>query len=491
MPASNPTEDTSQTGKDPTPAAPRIAAADRVPATQKLAFSAGYCVDYLAYGLTASVLWMPFFNIGLGISPAILGIILMILRAWDAFLDPAIGNISDNTRTRWGRRRPYIFVGAILTAGLYLLLWRLPIHLSSTNTILLLGLLGILFSTAFALWSTPFYGLQMELTPSYDERTRLAAWVAVAGKFVYFGGGWVLAIASSAWFVDQATGKPDIVHGMKTISWFIAGLIVILGIAPALFVKERYYKATAAKQNRDPFWQSLWESFHCRPLWNVIGISCFLVLGSSISNTLGQYVNIYYVNEGRAANAFIISGWKSTLVMIVGVTGIPIWTWLSERLDKKTIVAIMLGGTLVGHLLNIVCLRPDMPYLQLLPAVFETGAIGAVWLFVPSMKGDVADHDETITKRRREGSLSAVYSWFAKAGSVTGAGLGGLVMQMTGFDATLSMQSPDALSRMRILFIVLPILFWGCTLLFIWKYPLNRARMTAIRAELEATRGKV
>ena len=101
------------------PSTPAIAASDRIPLLQKIMFSAGGTMDYVAANFSTSVLWMPYFNIGLGIDPALLGIVLMILRGWDAFVDPVMGNFSDNTRTRWGRRRPFMVVGAILTATIF------------------------------------------------------------------------------------------------------------------------------------------------------------------------------------------------------------------------------------------------------------------------------------------------------------------------------------------------------------------------------------
>lgn len=468
-----------------------IAEKDRIPKAQKAAFSLGYGVDYLAVGLTTGVLWMPFFNIGLGISPAILGVLLMVFRGWDAISDPLMGNFSDNTRTRFGRRRPFIALGAILTAGAYICLWRLPEGLGETQQLLYLGGFGLLFFTCYTCWSVPFYSLQMELTPSYDERTRLAACVAFVGKLVYLGGGWIMALATCSWFVDPETGHSDIVHGMRTVSLIIGGAILVLGILPALFVKERYYETAVKSGERTPFWKSIRESLHCKPLWSLIGIAFFMILGSGISNTLGQYMSIYILYDGDISAASVLNGWRSTGIMLFGVMGIPLWTWLSERFDKKLIVMFMLSGSVLGHLLNLVFLNPEMPYLWLIPAVFETGAIGAVWMFVPSMKADVADYDELETESRREGSLNAFYSWFAKLASTIGAGLGGLVLHFSGFDALLTEQTGETLMRMKWLYILLPLCLWSLTLIFIWRYPLNRERLQTIRGQLEGRRGDV
>jgi GPH family glycoside/pentoside/hexuronide:cation symporter len=464
--------------------------ADRIPKVQKAAFSLGYCVDYLSTGLTVSVLWMPFFNIGLGMSPAILGGFLMLFRGWDAITDPIMGNITDNTRSRWGRRRPYIALGTVLTAISYILLWRVPAGLSPMQQNLMLGGLGILLFTCYTIWSMPFYSLMMELTPNYDERTRLSAWVAIAGKLIYLGGGWVLALATCQMFADPVTGKADIVRGMRAVSLLIAGLFLILGLLPAFFVKERYYKAASAG-HRTKFWKSIRESIHCKPLWWLTGINFFLTLGMSITGILGQYVSIYYLNGGNLSSASVLNGWRSSGVMLIGILGIPLWTKLSEWLDKKIIVAIMLSCSMIGHLMNLFCLNPENPYLWLVASIFEAGAIGAVWLFLPAMKGDVADYDEIDTNTRREGSLNAFYSWFAKLAATIGAGLGGTVLQWSGFNAALGAQPLNILLRMKWLYIVLPIVLWSFTLLFIWRYSLDRKRMAAIRSQLEARRGAV
>ncbi len=469
----------------------QVAPNDRIPLLQKIMFSAGGAMDYVSTGLVTSVLWMPYFNIGLGISPALLGMVLMILRGWDAFADPVLGNISDNARTRWGRRRPFIAVGAVLTSVFFVLIWRLPSGMSETGKIIYLIVVGMVFFTCFSCWSMPYYGLQLELTPNYDERTRLSAWMTLFSKFSALLGGWAMAILTSSCFANPVTGKADIVHGVRTCSGFIAVLILITGLLPALFVKERYYEAEASHQPEDPLWQSIRESAGCEPLWLLIGISFFLILGSSMGGTLNQYLNIYYINQGRIADASVISGWVSSATFVTGILTIPFWTWMGEKFDKKTVLGMLLAGTIVGHLLNVFCLHPGMPYLQLIPSVFGSMAMSAIWLFVPSMKGDVADYDEVFSRRRREGSLNAFYSWFVKAALTAAAGIGGLMIQLSGFNAALMEQPPEVLARMRLIYFYVPILIYSFTLFFIWRYPLNRNRMTQIRAELEHRRGKM
>lgn len=465
-----------------------IAAGDRVPLFQKFAFAAGVNMDYMATGLLLTVLWLPYFNIGLGMSPTVLGVILMILRAWDAFTDPIVGNWSDNARTRWGRRRPFIFCGAILTALMYPAFWHMPATLGSFGRALWLTLVGMAFFACYTLWSMSYYSLQLELTPDYDERTRITAWMTFFGKFSLLAGGWVMALATGGLFTD-ATGRPDIVAGMRICGWVIAGGILLFGFLPALFVRERYYKIETKQLPRVSLFQSLRESARCKPLWSLIGTSFFLIVGYGSVAAIGQYVNIYYVCGGDLARASVITGWKTSVVVLTGIACIPVWTWLGERFDKKTMVAVMLAGCVGGHLLNIVLMTPDHPYWQIIPGVFESGAIAAIWLFLPSMKADIADYDESETARRREGSLNAFYSWFNKVGHTLAMGIGGFIIDVSGFVVNLPAQSPAVLKRMMVLFIATPILCWGLALACVWFYPLSRERMTALRALLENRRG--
>ncbi len=448
-------------------------------------------MDYFATGVTVGMLWMPFFNIGLGISPAMVGAGLMLLRAWDAISDPLMGNLSDNARTRWGRRRPFMFVGAIITACIYPFLWSVPAGWGQEGMFWYLLFVGLLYFTSFTCWSMPYYGLQLELTPNYDERTRLTAWMSFCSKIMVLGGGWILAIVSGPWFAHPETGEPDIVRGMLTCRWYMAAVIIIVGLMPALFVKERYYDKEASSQAKEPFWQSIKDTFQCRPLWFLIGSSFFLCLGNFSVASLGQYVNIYLVNGGRLADASVIDGWRYTTMVVVGICSLPVLTWLSEKFDKKILVSGVLIMAILGQLLYLVCLDPDMPYLQLIPATLQSGSMSAFWLFMPSMKADVADYDEIDTSRRREGALNAFYSWFIKAAQTFAMGMGGMMLQLTGFEVSSGDQPAEVLSRMKWMFVVTPVVIWSVSLVLVLYYPLTREKLCDIRERLEARRGRL
>ena len=465
-----------------------VPAQDRVPVLEKFAFSAGTCTEYLATGLTTGVLWMPYFNIGLGMSPLLVGAVLMVLRAWEAFADPFLGNLSDNAQTPWGRRRPFIILGAILTAAIFPLFWHMPTGCSEHAKAAYLIVVGVLFFTSFATWGMPYYGLQMELTSNYDERTRLSSFMAFFSKLSSLAGGWVLALVTGGWLVHAADGKGNIVAGMKTGCWFISAAILISGICPALFVRERPGVAMLVKC-RDPFWNSLKESSRCTPLWALIGISFCLLIGSTATGTLGQYLSIYYVFGGDIHAASVVGGWKNTVIVAVGILSIPLWAWLGERLDKKIMVIALLAMGIAGIELNALCLRPDMPYLQIVPGILESGAYGALWLFLPSMKADVADWDEMHTGRRREGALNAFYSWFVKAALTCGVGVGALVLEFTGYHASWPSQPPEVLHRMVTIYLLMPAATFGVAIFIACWYPLNRESMARIREKLEAARG--
>lgn len=473
----------------------QISESERIPVREKIGFSLGANVDLIC-GTLLTALFMPIFNIGLGMAPVTIGIILMILRGWDAITDPVMGYVTDNIRTRWGRRKPYLVIGAIGCALVYPVFWFLPENSSDQSKFIFLLVTGMVFYSFHTCWAMSYYGLQLELTPNYHERTRLTAWMTIFYNIVALFSGWNLAFLASQRFADPATGKPDLVNGMQHMGWIYAAAILVFGLAPAMMVKERVFAAPEAGRDgarpaSESFWKGIRESFSNKPLWILIGVSFLLVIGTSAVTAVGEYVYIYYVNKGDLAQAGVIGGWRMTVSTVCGLALVPFWAWLGRFLDKRTLVITTLIVIIGGHLLGWFLITPKYPYLSLVAGFFSNAGNTAIWLFLPSMKGDVSDYDEQQTGLRREGSINSFYSWFFKAALTCSSGLSGWVLQATGFDVNVNASDPEIQRRMFIVYIFLPLVFWGSALLLIWIYPLTRERMFAIRRELEARRGVV
>ena len=149
----------------------QTATEDRIPFHQKLIYGSGAFVNNL---LAAAIGGMVIvLNIGLGMNPALVGLLSALPRLVDAFTDPLMGFISDRTQSRWGRRRPYIFIGAILSGVIFALLWQLPSGQSESFYFWFFLAGSLLFFLGYTIFATPWVALGYELTPDYHERTRL------------------------------------------------------------------------------------------------------------------------------------------------------------------------------------------------------------------------------------------------------------------------------------------------------------------------------
>ena len=195
-----------------------------VPLGTKVAAGAGEAVINVGINLPKNFAF-PIYNLILGVNPTLLGIALFIPRIWDAVLDPLMGSISDNTRSRWGRRKPYMLAGGLLTALAVGLLCFFPrgMHERLGEGVMFgfshgdlfyagyLMVMSMLFYTVMTVFAVPYGALTMELTSDYADRTRVMSFRTF---FTYGSGlliGWLYAIASADWAIlkDPVTGQPD------------------------------------------------------------------------------------------------------------------------------------------------------------------------------------------------------------------------------------------------------------------------------------------
>lgn len=207
------------------------ASEDRIPLVQKISYSIGALVNQLqAAAISAMVLVL---NLGLGMNPALVGIVGTVPRLLDAFTDPLIGYTSDNARTRYGRRRPFMLFGALVAGLAFALLFQLYKTNSEMYNFWYFLVLQCFFVVAFAFFAIPFIALGFEMTPDYHERTRLQGAANSIGQIA-----WLI----SPWLFKFMYTTKDLMHGVRTLAIIFGVIIAIGGMLPVIFNKE-YFKS--------------------------------------------------------------------------------------------------------------------------------------------------------------------------------------------------------------------------------------------------------
>ena len=337
----------------------------------------------------------------------------------------------------------------------------------------------------------PYQSLLMEMTPDYNERTRVTE---MRGYFQTLAGllnGWMWWISLLPVFF-LPTGEESALNGMRYLSLGISAIILLLGVIPAIFVKERYYEKVRQHQQKVSLIKSFRETLSNGPFLILCGfIVCFL-LGTAIYDSYGRYVGTYYVLGADWSVAAIFAGYGTFVYTAFSLLFIPAFRWLSEQIGKPKCLAISTALVLFSASTTWWTFTPDYPYLMLLNTVFIGAGYAGLWLMVSSMQADVVDFDELKTGERREGSFAAIFSWILKFAFCIGFLLSGPLLELTGFDSALEAAQPESVLRnMRIGYIVIPVVALVLALILLKMFPITPTKAAEIRAQLEARRGQV
>lgn len=467
------------------------APADRIPFRQKLVYGAGAFVNNL---LAAAIGGMSIIlNLGLGMNPALVGLLGAIPRFTDALTDPMMGYISDNTRSRWGRRRPYILVGAIGSGLIFALLWQLPAGASQTYYFVYFLVGSILFYVPYTIFATPWVALGYELTPDYHERTRLMGVQNFIGQLAYVVSPWFL------WFMKQETYFPDLRAGGAGLALIIGVFVVVVGVLPAIFLKERYVDRpvdsplllpkTTIMEKVAGFFRGFAAALKFRPFQHLC-LATFLVFnGFILISSFSAYVVIYYVFAGDQTLGAEYAGYAGTVSAISTFVVIPIVTAIATRLGKRKAFFVAIGLSIVGYGMKWFCYDPAHPWLILLPAPLMAFGLGGLFTLMGSMIADVVDLDEIETHQRREGMFGSIFWWVVKLGMAAALAGGGVLLNLTGFQVELgNAQPPETLTLLRIFDCGVPMIASAIAVWSIWAYPITEARAHDTRAQLDRRR---
>lgn len=424
-------------------------------------------------------------NMGLGIAPTLVGVAMFIFRIWDAFAGPYFGNLSDNYRSKWGRRKPFIVVGGILCAITLPLMWIMPRSWSQEAMMAFFIVAGLAYNTALTIYTIPYFSLAAEMTPDTHERTSVIGVRAIVFNIVTFFMGWLF------WFLELDIFGGDKVFAMRCLAVMTSVAFITFGIIPMMKVKEPYYQS-AATQDSTPLWDSFKVTVK-NPLFVIlVSMMLLMTLGMQTVGTLGYYVSKYYVFHGDDKETALVAGYGGTLFIGLGTASIPLFIWLSKKYGKITALYINSFGFLVATLSQWFLITPEHPYWQIISAAAVGPVVTGIWIILPSMQTDVIDADELETGRRREGSFSAIMGWVQQLGFALSVLLAGVILDVSGFDVALGAgQSEGTLTWMRGLFVFFPIAMACGMIALIRFYPLTEERCHEIRLELEQRRGKL
>ncbi|MDT8342224.1 MAG: MFS transporter [Longimicrobiales bacterium] len=475
---------------------------DRIPFPHKLFYGAGAFVNNL---LAAAIGGMTIvLNLGLGMNPALVGLLGALPRLTDALTDPLMGYISDHTRSRWGRRRPYLLVGAIAAGVIYALLWQLPGGRSESFYFWYFLSGSIVFYLAYTVFATPWVALGYELTPDYHERTRLMGVQNFIGQLPYMISPWFLWIMTNqAWFGDQ-------IEGAGVLAIAVGVTAIALGILPAVFLRERLAAAalpvaelsgraheapppprlSGLVANLKDFGHGLKVTVSSRPFLKLC-LATFLVFnGFILISSFQFYVIIYYVFGGDQLEGARYAGYAGTVGAVSTFLVIVLVTWLGTRIGKRRAFFVSTGVSMLGYALKWFCYNPEYPLLVILPAPLMAFGLGGLFTLMPSMVADVVDVDELSTHQRREGMFGSIFWWVVKLGMAAALAGGGYLLNATGFDVALQgAQGARTITLMRAFDAFIPA---ATSLIAIWAvaaYPITEARAHEVREELERRRG--
>ncbi|MEJ6786378.1 MAG: MFS transporter [Bacteroidia bacterium] len=461
----------------------------KVPMGQKIAFGFGMLANQMfpaSVGVFIIVLVQD-----LGFAALLWGIIQFAPRIFDAITDPIMGFISDNTRSKWGRRRHYVFIGSIIMGIAFSFMWQLYKQDGLDYNFWYFMIWSLVFYLGLTIFSVPFVAMGYEISDDFHERTQIMAVSQFIGQFAWVIAPWFWVILyNPEWFPDGAAS------GVRELSVWVAIPCSLFAMIPAFFLKS---KSTLDREDFLPItpayvgksvvniFTSALEAFKIKQ-FKKIAFATFLIFNSfNIIASFTFLIIVHYMFNSDPASA---GSWPaihgSVGALFTSFLVIPIINWMAKTLGKKKAFIIAQSISIIGYILFWFLFVPGKPYLFIYALPFHSFGIGSLFTIMMSMTADICDLDELNTGKRREGVLGAVYWWMVKFGFGIAALLSGSILWFVGFDAEAVSES--AVTGMRIFYSVLPIAGVIGAILIMKDYDLTEEKSQEISKKLAIMR---
>jgi GPH family glycoside/pentoside/hexuronide:cation symporter len=450
---------------------------DIVPTKKKISFALGN-IGGLALGQSSILLLYAYYFLYLGIplSPLGLGLILMVYGIWDAVNEPLIGHISDFTRSRWGRRKPFIAIGLIPLIICSYLIYTPPINDPLSCSIYLIIIL-ILYETFVTMVITLWYSLFPELTLDQNERLAISKFLQIFGIIGLLLGLGVAPLVAGLF--------PNPMLGFS-IMGLVLGIITAVFMLPTLlFIKERK-EYQIDKEKQMSFFKSISISLKNKSFVCFVLVQFLLQLSYSI--VLSSLPLFFEGVLGLQSNEWAI---QLLLIFCTVLPGLYIWIKIAERKGTKYALFIAMLCFCFTFPLVFIVYNPTTMLIVLLIAGF---GLGGLMLFPTILLSDVIDEDQLRTNERREGIYNGVSGVIVKLSNAISwlvLGITLTIFQINRENLTPSTITPLGELGLRLLIGVIPIIFIGLGMFFLYIYPLAGSKLEEVKLQVKELNEKL
>jgi glycoside/pentoside/hexuronide:cation symporter, GPH family len=452
--------------------------------TTKLAYGVGDLGTAVSAGILVFYQLIFLTNVA-GMSPVLAGSVRTVAGIWDAVNDPVVGTLSDRTRTRWGRRYPWIVMGAVPLGIFFFLGWIVPQFsaVSAAQQQMLFWYyiaISILFNTAYTAVNLPYTALTPELTRDYNERTSLNQF-----RFTFSIGGSILSLVLAQVIFSTVTNPRDqylLLGGVCAIFCILPPFLCVLGTRKRVKEVAQQLGSQDTEAPPLPYLQQLKIVFSNRPFLYVIGIYLFSWLAVQNTAAIIPFFIKDWMNLPPQHYAQLPLALQGTAIIMLSV-----WGAISQRVGKKAVYFMGMIIWIIAEV-GIFMLQPGQVGLMYVLAVLAGFGVSTAYLIPWSMIPDVIELDELRTGQRREGIFYGFMVFLQKIGLAFGQLLVGFALQWSGFESAASTQPPSALFAIRLLMGPIPAIALILGLFLAYFYPITREVHAEILLQLKQRR---
>lgn len=459
---------------------------NKVAMGQKIAFGLGMLANQMFPAVMG--IFMVVLVQDLGFPGWMWGVIFFLPRVFDSISDPIMGFISDNTKSKWGRRRQYVFIGAIIMGISFSFLWQLYKVDTIDYSFAYFLVWSFIFYLGLTIFSVPYVAMGYEMSDDFHERTSIMAIAQWIGQWAWVIAPWFWVIMyDPSWF-------PSAEVATRTLAVWVGIIFMLCAMVPAIFIKSKStLDEDYAPMNMSTIGGSLLkifygfvEAFKIKP-FRKLCISTFLIFNAfNTVATFTFFIIVYHLFSGDAGAAGI---WPTLFgsigALMTTFLVIPIVAKMSKMLGKKKAFVVSQGISIIGYILLWFLLIPGKPYMFIFALPFFAFGIGSLFTLMMSMTADVIDLDELNTGLRREGIFGAIYWWMVKFGFAIAGLASGAILSYIGFDSALAVQPDGAITGLRLFFSGLPIVGTLIAIAVMWNYDVTEEKALVTSAELK------